>query len=110
MDEISLIYLLIRVFEIGIFLVVVLLAAWVVFEFLWLTYELIEENNKLIKEKYKNILKRAYTKLKNRKKVTHAKWINHGSFVECSNCHEEQYGVDNFRFYCAHCGAKMDKE
>ena len=22
--------------------------------------------------------------------VVHAKWINHGSFVECSNCHEEQ--------------------
>ena len=42
--------------------------------------------------------------------VVHARWINHGSFVECSNCHEEQYGVDNFRFYCAHCGAKMDKE
>ena len=26
---------------------------------------------------------------------------------ECSVCHEIQYGFDNFRIYCAFCGAKM---
>lgn len=38
-------------------------------------------------------------------------WINTGSGEECSECHEIQYGVDNGRFYCQNCGAKMtDKE
>ena len=35
-------------------------------------------------------------------------WIDHGSFQECSECREEQYGVDNYRNYCAFCGAKME--
>lgn len=34
-------------------------------------------------------------------------WINCGSFVECSECGEEQYGIDTGRFYCQNCGAKM---
>lgn len=42
--------------------------------------------------------------------VKHGEWINHGSYAECSICHEEQYGHDNFRGYCASCGAKMEKE
>jgi len=40
--------------------------------------------------------------------VRHGKWINHGSFVTCSVCNEEQYGIDTGRFYCQNCGAKMD--
>ena len=34
-------------------------------------------------------------------------WINCGSFVTCSECGEEQYGIDTGRFYCQNCGAKM---
>ncbi len=40
--------------------------------------------------------------------VRHGKWINHGSFEVCSVCGEEQYGHDSGRYYCPHCGAKMD--
>lgn len=35
------------------------------------------------------------------------KWIDTGSGQECSVCHEIQYGYDNFRHFCANCGAKM---
>jgi len=41
--------------------------------------------------------------------VRRGRWINHGSFVTCSVCNEEQYGIDTGRFYCQNCGAKMDK-
>ncbi len=37
-------------------------------------------------------------------------WIDTGSGQECSKCHEIQYGYDNHRFYCANCGAKMERE
>lgn len=39
-------------------------------------------------------------------------WIDTGSGQECSECHEIQYGYDNFRYFCAFCGADMrgDKE
>ena len=35
------------------------------------------------------------------------KWIDTGSGQECSECHEIQYGYDNFRYFCAFCGADM---
>lgn len=34
-------------------------------------------------------------------------WIDTGSSQECSECREVQYGYDNFRHFCANCGAKM---
>ena len=34
-------------------------------------------------------------------------WIDTGSGQECSECGEFQPGYDNFRFYCACCGADM---
>ena len=34
-------------------------------------------------------------------------WIDTGSGQECSVCHEIQYGYDNFRHFCANCGADM---
>ena len=34
-------------------------------------------------------------------------WIDTGSGQECNVCHEIQYGYDNFRHFCANCGAKM---
>ena len=34
-------------------------------------------------------------------------WIDTGSGQECSECHEIQYGYDNYRFYCANCGCRM---
>jgi len=34
-------------------------------------------------------------------------WIDTGSGQECSECHEIQYGYDNYRFYCGYCGARM---
>ena len=34
-------------------------------------------------------------------------WIDMGSGQECSECGEIQYGYDNFRYFCANCGAKM---
>ena len=33
-------------------------------------------------------------------------WIDTGSGQECNVCHEIQYGYDNFRHFCANCGAK----
>ena len=42
--------------------------------------------------------------------VKRGQWINHGSFVTCSVCNEEQYGIDTGRFYCQNCGAKMEVE
>lgn len=36
-------------------------------------------------------------------------WIDTGSGQECSECGEIQYGYDNFRNYCANCGAKMQE-
>ena len=38
------------------------------------------------------------------------KWIDTGSGQECSECHEIQYGYDNFRYFCAFCGADMRGE
>lgn len=40
--------------------------------------------------------------------VRHGHWIDIGSGQECSECHEIQYGYDNYRHYCSNCGAKMD--
>lgn len=34
-------------------------------------------------------------------------WIDTGSGQKCSECGEIQYGYDNFRCFCANCGAKM---
>ena len=34
-------------------------------------------------------------------------WINTGSGQECSECGEIQHGYDNFRYFCANCGARM---
>lgn len=42
--------------------------------------------------------------------VRRGRWINHGSFVTCSVCNEEQYGIDTGRFYCQNCGARMEVE
>lgn len=36
-------------------------------------------------------------------------WIDTGSGEECSICREIQYGYDNFRHFCPHCGAIMDE-
>lgn len=41
--------------------------------------------------------------------VRHGSWICTGSSQVCSECDEYQPGYDNFRNYCANCGAKMDK-
>lgn len=38
-----------------------------------------------------------------------AYWIDTGSGQECSECREIQYGYDNFRHFCANCGAKIVK-
>jgi len=35
-------------------------------------------------------------------------WVDTGSGQECNVCHEIQYGYDNFRHFCANCGAKMN--
>ena len=42
--------------------------------------------------------------------VVHGHWIDHGSFVTCSHCKEEQYGLDTGRIYCPNCGAIMMEE
>jgi len=41
--------------------------------------------------------------------VVHGGWRDTGSGQECSVCGEIQYGYDSGRYYCANCGAKMDK-
>ena len=38
------------------------------------------------------------------------KWIDTGSGQKCSVCGEIQYGYDNFRHFCANCGARMEDE
>ena len=38
------------------------------------------------------------------------KWIDTGSGQECSVCGEIQYGYDNYRRFCANCGADMRGE
>lgn len=42
--------------------------------------------------------------------VVHGEWRDTGSGQECSVCGEIQYGYDSGRYYCANCGAKMDKQ
>lgn len=37
-------------------------------------------------------------------------WIDMGSGQVCSECHEIQYGYDNYRRYCPNCGADMRGE
>ena len=37
------------------------------------------------------------------------KWINTGSGEKCSVCGEKQYGYDNYRHFCANCGAENKK-
>ena len=41
------------------------------------------------------------------KPVVRGEWINHGSYQECSVCHEERPGFDSYRFFCPNCGADM---
>ena len=41
--------------------------------------------------------------------VVHGEWRDTGSGQECSVCGEIQYGYDSGRYYCANCGAKIDK-
>jgi len=53
---------------------------------------------------YCNAFEWAIIALKNRG-VGH--WIDTGSGQQCSACREIQYGYDNFRVFCAHCGAFM---
>lgn len=43
------------------------------------------------------------------KEYRYGTWIDTGSGTECSVCGEFQPGYDNYRNYCAFCGAKMDK-
>ena len=38
----------------------------------------------------------------------HGEWIDTGSGQKCSVCREIQYGYDNYRHFCAACGAVMD--
>lgn len=40
--------------------------------------------------------------------VVHGEWKDTGSGQVCSACDEFQPGYDNYRFFCAHCGARMD--
>ena len=47
------------------------------------------------------------SKVSERKK---GKWIDTGSGQECSECHEIQYGYDNFRYFCPNCGADMRED
>ena len=42
--------------------------------------------------------------------VRRGRWIDHGSYVTCSERNEEQYGIDTGRFYCQNCGARMESE
>lgn len=61
------------------------------------------------KEQYNADLQSAYDCGYERGKNERQKgeWIDTGSGQECSVCHEIQYGYDNFRHFCANCGADM---
>lgn len=54
-------------------------------------------------------IKRAYDcPLVEESKTGH--WIDTGSGQQCSECGEIQHGYDNYRMYCAYCGARMESE
>ena len=55
-------------------------------------------------KKVLNVLKKIPSAETERKK---GKWIDTGSGQECSVCGEIQYGYDNYRRFCANCGADM---
>ena len=57
---------------------------------------------------HKEFIKVAIKVLEQQQKTGH--WIDTGSGQECSECGEIQYGYDNFRCFCANCGAKMEVE
>lgn len=59
------------------------------------------EASSIINEVWKEVLE--YSEPKRKK----GKWIDTGSGQECSECHEIQYGYDNFRYFCPNCGADM---
>ena len=45
--------------------------------------------------------------------VVHGRWMRDDDFFICAKCEAEMnkknsLGVDNFKNYCPHCGAKMD--
>lgn len=44
------------------------------------------------------------------REVVKGEWIDMGSGQVCSECHEIQYGYDNYRRYCPNCGADMRGE
>ena len=48
-----------------------------------------------------------YKRVRESEKQRTGHWIDTGSGQECSECHEIQYGYDNYRFYCSNCGAAM---
>lgn len=43
----------------------------------------------------------------NVRKNVYGKWIDVVRGQQCSICGKIQYGYDNFRNFCAHCGADM---
>ena len=59
-------------------------------------------DTELVREAYRMATKA----LDQQQKTGH--WIDTGSGQECSECGEIQYGYDNFRCFCANCGAKME--
>lgn len=62
-----------------------------------------EDIQQAIKEGFANGYEMAKVKFEPKK----GKWIDTGSGQECNVCHEIQYGYDNFRHFCANCGADM---
>lgn len=66
---------------------------------------------KMVIDEINGIVERTFEQLKPTiDPVKHGRWIDFGSGQECTQCHEKQYGYDSYRFYCPHCGAKMDGE
>ena len=59
------------------------------------------------REEWEDVCVTTVNEIKSAEPRKKGKWIDTGSGQECSVCGEIQYGYDNYRRFCANCGADM---
>ena len=70
-------------------------------------YKLIKDGGNIPSNLRDLITSSLFYRIRNGKLLPKGHWIDTGSGQECSECGEIQHGYDNFRYFCAYCGAKM---
>lgn len=68
---------------------------------------IIDNVSAVVPEEFMNSYQEGYDLARKEFERPEGEWIDTGSGQECSQCHEIQYGYDNFRHFCANCGVKM---